>query len=120
MRVTLIVLLVFQVLVAQAGVFGMANGHDFAGIDTSAAHPHTADGSHTAATVHDGHASESDESDTHERCCCAFAGHCSASAVTTPVRDRTPFSPPAHCAPPVTAGLASGFDSPPYRPPSFL
>lgn len=123
MRVALIVFLLFQILVAQAGGLGMAENHDrgTAGHDTiSFAHSHAASGSHAPAKTPGDHDGETDASHTHERCCCAFTGHCSSSAVATQAQHGTPSSPAAHGATPVTTGLASGFDSPPYRPPSFL
>jgi hypothetical protein len=123
MRVALIVALMFQVLVAQAGVLGMGAGHEHGLAShgtTSSTHPHARNGAQETVNTPSDSADDSDGSQSHERCCCAFMGHCSSSAVATQAPDGMPFSPTAHRTARLSAFAARGFNKPPYRPPSFV
>ena len=119
MRIVLLVVLLLQLLSTPA----MAGGHlhGWTNHDTSASHPHAGHGPEAAVSTQGDHpATANDASHPDERCCCAFMGHCSSSAVAAQASASTPYSGAAHDASRATAGLARGFDNPPYRPPSFI
>lgn len=126
MRVVLAIALLFQLLVAQTGLAGPGTGHEdglTGHIDTQAqtTHSHADEGAPETVQASGESADEGNGSHPHERCCCAFMGHCSSSAVATQTHDDMPFSPAAHRTALAGAFAARGFGIPPYRPPlSFL
>lgn len=119
MRASIAILLLLQMLVAQAGVYGMSCMHvtsqsSVGGV--SAVHTHAQTASHASAEEQ----ATDDGSDSHEPCCCAFVGHCSSSAVNDHSLDGPQYPPAAHFASRAVDAVARGFNRPPYRPPSLV
>jgi hypothetical protein len=119
MRVLLIIVLLLQILFAQA--IASSHAHGFPDSRATSSQADFASGTQAVAQARDHQAHQTGHSDAFhadENCCCAFTGHCSSSAVIAQASQGTPFAPVAHGTWRVRAGLARGFDSPPYRPPS--
>ena len=114
MRAFLILILLLQALVAQAGVPGIACKHAFPGTSeyTADSHVHSQNANTSAHT-------EEDSTQAHERCCCDFVGHCTSSAVdANQSLAVTQYYPRALKSRLIGESPNRGFDTPPYRPPS--
>ena len=113
MRAFLVLILLLQALVAQAGVPGISCLHDseHANAETSAVtNPGATASGHSHATKH---VEGSGDSPSHDRCCCSVMGHCSSSAVDTSFPTDALFPPAAHLVSRALVAVAPGFDPPP-------
>jgi hypothetical protein len=121
MRAFLVLVLLLQALVAQAGVPGISCLHNSehasagksASISTS---PGVTVSEHSHATKHQ---TGSGDSPSHDRCCCTFMGHCSSSAVDTSFPTDALSPPAALLVSRAPVSATPGFEYPPYRPPSI-
>lgn len=114
MRAFLVLILLMQGFVVQAGVPGIA-------CSPPSGHPSTTAISTSMVAGERSHAAPNHEdsfSSPHERVCCAFTGHCAATVIATDLPNDALPSPAAYWASRAIITVATGFDHLPYRPPS--